>query len=142
MSSFLPQKCLLLELEMKIQKGYRFKLRPTKDQEARFRQFAGAVRWVWNQMLAQRQQAYHTTGKSPSGVEQALLLKLKVQKETAWLAQVHSQVLQNPIQNLHLQPPEQEQPAQVLEYLYTQEYCQYLPRSIEEKESSPGCCSH
>ncbi len=86
---------------MKIQKGYRFKLKPTRDQEARFRQFAGAVRWVWNQMLAQRRQAYHKTGKSPSGVEQmALLPKLKAHKETAWLAQVHSQVLQDPIKNL------------------------------------------
>ena len=69
---------------MKIQKGYRFKLRPTRDQESTFRQFAGTVRWVWNHMLAQRRQAYHTTGKSPSGFEQMTLLpKLKTQQETA-----------------------------------------------------------
>ena len=37
-----------------ILRGFRYKLRPTGDQEAMFRQFAGVCRLVYNLALEQR----------------------------------------------------------------------------------------
>ncbi len=41
-----------------IHKAYQFKLEPTAAQETQFWRFAGAKRWVYNAMLAQRKAAY------------------------------------------------------------------------------------
>jgi putative transposase len=82
-------------------KGFVFKLRPTPAQEQQFRRYAGAVRWVWNEMLHERQRTYRATGKSPSMYEQKRRLpELKHQPPTAWLREIHSQVLQEPVLNL------------------------------------------
>lgn len=87
---------------MIVRKAFRFKLIPTQAQERTFRQYAGAVRWVWNEMLRERKETYKATGKSPSMYAQMRrLTELKQQPETAWLNNVHSQVLQEPIKNLH-----------------------------------------
>ncbi|MCZ7569352.1 MAG: transposase [Ardenticatenaceae bacterium] len=87
---------------MLICKAFRFKLRPTPSQEQMFRQYAGAYRWVWNEMLHERKETYRATGKSLSMYAQMRrLTELKQQPETAWLNDVHSQVLQEPIKNLH-----------------------------------------
>ncbi|HBY93637.1 MAG TPA: transposase [Chloroflexi bacterium] len=87
---------------MLICKAFRFKLRPTPSQEQMFRQYAGACRWVWNEMLHERKETYRATGKSLSMYAQMRrLTELKQQPETAWLNDVHSQVLQEPIKNLH-----------------------------------------
>lgn len=86
---------------MTIRKAFKFKLQPTTAQERQLWQFCGAVRWVWNRMLAQRSETYKATGKSPNAHAQIVQLPtLKQQVETAWLSDVHSQVLQNAVLDL------------------------------------------
>ena len=86
---------------MVIRKAYRFKLKPTRQQEALFRRYVSAVRWVWNRALAERKETYRETGKSPSMYDQKRdLARLKQEPETAWLKEIHSQVLQEAIINL------------------------------------------
>lgn len=63
--------------------------------------FAGARRFVFNRGLDQRQKAYEATGKSPSYFEQNKeLTLLKETKETSWLKEIHSQVLQQGLKDL------------------------------------------
>lgn len=86
---------------MIINKAFVFKLKPTRKQVSLFSQYAGASRWVWNEMLAERKRAYDATGKSPSMYEQMRrLTTLKQEEATAWLGAIHSQVLQEPIKHL------------------------------------------
>lgn len=86
---------------MKINRAFRYKLRPTVEQEQCFWQFAGAVRWMWNEMLAERKHVYEETGKGVSQYEQMRrLTALKREPETEWLRTIHSQVLQEPIKQL------------------------------------------
>jgi putative transposase len=49
-----------------IHKAFQFKLDATPEQEQRFRQHAGSVRWVYNHMLAQRKDAFKARAKSPT----------------------------------------------------------------------------
>jgi putative transposase len=84
-----------------VYKGFQFKLQPTEAQEQQFVRYCGAVRWVWNRMLAERSETYRTTGKSPSTHAQIKQLPiLKQQAETAWLSTVQSQVLQDAVLDL------------------------------------------
>ncbi|HXG46887.1 MAG TPA: transposase [Methylomirabilota bacterium] len=86
---------------MIVLKAFCFKIVPAPTQEQAFRRYAGACRWVWNEMLRERKETYNATGKSPSMYAQMRrLTALKRQPETAWLNGVHSQVLQEPIKNL------------------------------------------
>lgn len=86
---------------MFIRKAFKFKLNPTDEQAEKFRQFAGACRWVWNWALADRKTYYAHTGKSLSYNEQfKRLTEQKSWPETEWLNDIHSQVLQEPIKQL------------------------------------------
>jgi putative transposase len=81
-----------------VHKAYQFKLDATPQQEQLFRQYAGSVRWVYNRMLAQRRDAYHAGQPTPSTNDQIKQLPaLKQQADTAWLAAIHSQVLQDAV---------------------------------------------
>ena len=84
-----------------IKRAFKFKLKPTTAQKEWFHRFAGAKRWVFNRGLDQRKKAFETIGKSPSYFEQNKeLTLLKEQKETAWLNEIHSQVLQQGLKDL------------------------------------------
>ncbi len=86
---------------MIIHRGFQFKLEATPAQEEQFGQYSGAVRWVYNHMLVQRQDAYRAGEKPPSTHDQIEQLPvLKQQAETAWLKTIHSQVLQDAVLNL------------------------------------------
>jgi putative transposase len=83
------------------QKTYRYRLRPTPAQEATFRQYAGARRWVFNWALARRRRHFQATRKSLSVTELcAELTLLKRQPETAWLRECNAQSLQQAIRDL------------------------------------------
>lgn len=83
---------------MIVRKAFRFKLEATAQQEQLFRQYAGSARWVYNHMLAQRRDAYHTGQSTPSTNDQIKQLPtLKQQQDTAWLATIPSQVLQDAV---------------------------------------------
>lgn len=85
-----------------MKKGQTYKLDPTKGQESVFWQFAGASRWVYNEALQRCQDYYHQNGKHLSPFHfTSLLTQLKREPDTSWLATIHSQVLQQPLRNLH-----------------------------------------
>ncbi|MCI0708831.1 MAG: transposase [Chloroflexi bacterium] len=86
---------------MIVRKAYQFKLEPTPEQARLFRQFAGATRWVYNHMLTERRAAFKAGQKTPTTNEQINQLPiLKQQDETAWLKDIHSQVLQDAVLDL------------------------------------------
>ncbi len=86
---------------MIIRKAFRFRLRPNKQVEQKFAQFAGSARWVYNRGLAERKTAWEADGKSLSLYEQNKeLAQLKKDEETAWLRESHSQILQQSLHDL------------------------------------------
>lgn len=48
---------------MKISRGYKYRLYPTKEQEQQLRQQCGNCRFLWNKFLDMNQQSYDATGK-------------------------------------------------------------------------------
>lgn len=86
---------------MLLKKGFKYRLDPTKGQRELFAQFAGASRFLYNRGLEQRKSIYEQTGKSITYYEQNNeLVVLKNQETTAWLKEIHSQVLQQALKNL------------------------------------------
>jgi len=86
---------------MLIKKTFKFCLRPNKKQREKFAQFAGACRWVYNRGLAQRTDLWQKEQKRISLFDQNnQLVALKRQEETTWLKDVHSQVLQQALDDL------------------------------------------
>ncbi len=47
-------------------KAYRFRMRPTEEQEQVLNRMAGARRWVYNWALSRRREHYKTFGKTLS----------------------------------------------------------------------------
>ena len=86
---------------MEVTRCYKYRLYPTREQEARFVQFAGCRRFVWNWALVRKQAHFKATGKG-IGFHAlcAELVTLKKQPETAFLRECHSQVLQQALLDL------------------------------------------
>ena len=86
---------------MFLKKGFKYRLEPTDGQRQLFCQFAGASRFLYNRGLAQRKALYEKEGKSIFYFEQNNeLVILKREEKTAWLQEIHSQVLQQALKNL------------------------------------------
>ncbi len=86
---------------MLLKKGFKYRLDPTDSQRQLFAQFAGASRFLYNRGLEERTTAYEKEGRSITYFGQNdELVSLKRQKGTAWLQDVHSQVLQQALKNL------------------------------------------
>src|SRR5215207_916591 len=84
-----------------IQTTYRYRSEPTAAQEAALRRFAGARRWIWNWALARKNAHYDATKQSLRTRDlEADLVLLKRQPETAWLAAIDSQLLQQVLRDL------------------------------------------
>jgi putative transposase len=82
-------------------KAFKFKLKPNKEQEQLFWQYAGAVRYVWNRALFERSALYKLTGKSPTRFQQDKgLTGLKKDHDTFWLSGINAQVLQRSLADL------------------------------------------
>lgn len=86
--------------ERTVKTGYKFKLRPTDEQREKFRMFAGARRWVWNELLEKRQQHYEETGENLSLSAQDELIREKKETDEQWLEKIHSQIPQQVIRDL------------------------------------------
>jgi putative transposase len=81
--------------------AYKFQLRPKARQEAQMRRFAGCCRFLWNKALALEKETYEATGKRVGYNGLADLLRdWKKAEETAFLAEAHSQVLQQALKDL------------------------------------------
>ena len=86
---------------MIIRKAFRYRIKPTKEQKQKLVSFAGACRFVYNRGLANRKELYEKAKKSISYYEQNVeLTQLKKQEDTSWLKDVHSQILQQSLQDL------------------------------------------
>jgi len=83
-------------------KSYKFCLRPKVKEKILCSQFAGASRWIYNRGLAERDALWKKEKRSVSLFEQNnALISLKSQKETSWLGEIHSQVLQQALDDLN-----------------------------------------
>lgn len=84
-----------------LQRCYRFRLRPTPEQEHQFIQWAGCRRLIWNHFRERRQQHYRETGKSLSYAAMCQeLTALKQQPEFTFLNECDSQALQQVLRDL------------------------------------------
>ncbi|NEU76076.1 IS200/IS605 family element transposase accessory protein TnpB [Hassallia byssoidea VB512170] len=84
-----------------LHKAVQVRLYPTKDQQISLAQTFGSARWWWNYALNKSIEAYKETGKGLGrSALNALLPDLKKAKQTEWLADCYSQVLQATTLNL------------------------------------------
>jgi putative transposase len=82
-------------------KAVKVRLFPTPEQEVLLAQHFGCARWWWNFGLNKSIETYRDTGKGLGrSALNALLPKLKKDKETEWLSECYSQVLQAVTLNL------------------------------------------
>jgi len=88
---------------MKINKAYKFRIYPNKEQAQILERHLGCARFVYNYFLRQRIDYYAQTGKTLNYHNNALALtQLKKQPEFEWLADVNSQALQQALRNLDI----------------------------------------
>jgi len=86
---------------MKLRKVYRFRMRPTKAQEASLYRMAGARRFVYNWSLARRKSYYAGHGRGISAKQlSSELTALKSEPDTLWLREADSQVLQQALRDV------------------------------------------
>jgi len=82
-----------------IQKGFKFRIYPNKEQEAFLMQSFGCARFVFNWGLSVKNEEYAKTKKSSNYYE--LNKKLpELKKEHEWLGDVYSQSIQSSLRNL------------------------------------------
>ena len=85
----------------KINRTFRFRLYPNREQTELLAKHFGCSRFVYNYFLNQRKEQYKLTGKSDNYYAQAkTLTELKKQEENAWLMEVNAQTLQFSIRSL------------------------------------------
>ena len=85
----------------KINRTYKFRLYPNKEQIELLTKHFGCSRFVYNTFLNQRIEQYKLTGKSDNYYKQAKsLTEMKKKEETAWLNEVNSQTLQFALRSL------------------------------------------
>ena len=84
-----------------LHKAVKVRLYPTPEQQVCLAQHFGCARWWWNFGLNKSIETYRDTGKGLGrSALNALLPKLKKDKETEWLGECYSQVLQAVTLNL------------------------------------------
>ncbi|KAB8332523.1 IS200/IS605 family element transposase accessory protein TnpB [Scytonema tolypothrichoides VB-61278] len=84
-----------------LHKAVQVRLYPSKQQQILLAQAFGCSRWWWNYALNKSIETYKETGKGLSqSALNALLPRLKKEKDTEWLAECYSQVLQATTLNL------------------------------------------
>jgi putative transposase len=71
-----------------IQRAYKTELDLNNEQTTACRRHAGAARWAYNWGLARKQEAYRSTGTSPSTMELHRELNALKQSVVPWLYEV------------------------------------------------------
>ena len=85
----------------KIYKAYKFRIYPTNAQINFLNKQFGAVRFIYNYFLNQRDTQFKKTGKSDNYYAQTKTLKfMKEQEEFKWLKEINSQTCQQALQHL------------------------------------------
>ena len=86
-----------------INKSYKFKLNPTKEQKILLDKHFGSARFIYNYFLHQRKEQYQQTGKSDGYLKQSnTLSSLKKDPKYVWLRECNSQSLQFSLKSLEL----------------------------------------
>ena len=81
--------------------AYKFQLCPKSEQENRMRRFAGCCRFLWNKALALEKETYESEGKRLGFSSLCAILKAwKKEEDTSFLAEAHSQILQQALKDL------------------------------------------
>lgn len=81
-----------------MQRGYVFRLIPTKEQEQYFWKAAGAARFIYNWALDERKRIKEEKDISLSGYDMCkLLTQLKKEPEYAWLNEIHNKMLKKAV---------------------------------------------
>lgn len=84
-----------------INKAYKFRICPNKEQEVLLNKHFGCSRFVYNYFLNERKAQYQADKKSGNYYAQAkTLTDLKKKEETLWLKEVNSQTLQFALRSL------------------------------------------
>lgn len=82
-------------------KAYKYRIYPTKEQQTLLAKTFGCCRFVYNQALNWRVAAYRADGTSISYVDTAkAITQMKNNPDTAWLKEVDSVALQQALRNL------------------------------------------
>lgn len=82
-----------------VDKSYKFRIYPNKQQQELIQKTFGCTRFVYNYYLAKRKDIYETTGKTFSYNDCSSDLTL-LKKEIEWLCEPDSSTLQNSLRNL------------------------------------------
>ena len=86
---------------MKINRGYKYRLRPTRKQKILINKYCGSCRFIYNKYLQETINNYKETNKRTSCYDQMKTLPiLKKKEDTLWLQEVPSQSLQAVLKNL------------------------------------------
>ena len=86
---------------MNLRKVYRFRMRPTKAQEAGLYRMSGARRFIYNWALGRRKSYYPEHGKGISAKQlSSELTALKSEPDTLWLKETDSQMLQQALKDV------------------------------------------
>lgn len=98
-TSIHPKSEREVEKTLLVNKSYKFRIYPTKEQEELIIKTIGCSRFIFNHFLAKWNETYEETGKGLSyGVCSAELPNLK--KELHWLKEVDSIAIQSSVKNL------------------------------------------
>jgi putative transposase len=82
-------------------KGYKYRICPTEQQKIKIAKHIGCYRWVYNWGLDRKMREWNNNHKNISKFDLCNELPLlKKQKETEWLKEIDSQVLQQALENL------------------------------------------
>jgi len=86
---------------MRVMKGYKFKINPTKEQEEFFSKTFGGCRFVWNYILDSKKSAYLFGGVKSNFTETSKgLTDIKKLEGLEWLGELNSQSIQQELRKL------------------------------------------
>ena len=86
---------------MKLNKAYKFRIYPNKEQESTINQTFGCVRFLWNQVLSYKMNLYASKSKSYSKFDSIKdISEIKKIPEFSWLKDVDSIALQQSLTDL------------------------------------------
>jgi putative transposase len=85
---------------VKVQKAYRYELKPNNLQKTMLAKHAGVARFAYNWALARRIEEYKTTGRSSNAMEQHRQLNALKKTEFPWMYEVSKCAPQEALRNL------------------------------------------
>src|ERR1700692_4590044 len=85
---------------MKVTRGYKTELDPTREQYLLFCRCAGTSRYAYNYGLARKQEAYQKGEKTPYAVQLQKELTARKHNDLTWLSEVSKWIVQNALRDV------------------------------------------